>query len=288
MVHILRSIKIKKLCIMMGLIIALTACSSTRLIYTLAKQFIKDEVNYFIDLNPKEKEILSMQISEMINWHRKFILPKYSAYLTSISNKLEAGEYSLMDITKILSKGRYLIEETVTGLTPRASKILILHQKDEEIDFMEKKMEMRRKERKEELSKPYDELYEKRLDKLTSNFERFFGTLTDAQSLLIKEYTVTTQGDSKIRLLNRTKRQKAFLDFLRTQPTEMELTSYLNKLLLRGHTIINPTYKTFSETSLKRFQELIEAMLAISTTSQRFKIIKKLRIYAEDFKNFST
>lgn len=287
MINIPPCIQIKKLSIIMGFIIMLIGCSSTRLIYTLANQYIKDEIIFFIDLNEDEKVVLSKQVSEIINWHRKFVLPKYSIYLTNISNKLEVGEYSETDITKILSKGRLLIEETITGLTPRASKFLILHQTNNDIDFIKKKMEIRRQERKEELSKPYVIMYENRLDRLTSNFERFFGSLTDEQVLLIEEYSKATLDDSKIRLENRTKRQKAFLGFLRTKPSESKLTSYLNKLLLRGHTIINPTYKTFSEASLNRFQELIKAMLANSTTSQRNKIINKLRVYAEDFKNFS-
>ena len=42
-----------------------------------------------------------------------------------------------------------------------------------------------------------------------------------------------------------------------TQPTEVELNTYLNKLLLQGHIIVNPSYQTFSKASLDRFSELL-------------------------------
>ena len=91
-------------------------------------------------------------------------------------------------------------------------------------------------------------------------------------------------GDSKIRLNNRTKRQKVFVKFLRNQPTEQELTAFLNTLLLNGHMITNPAYQTFSESSLYRFRMLLVNILSISSAVQREIIISKLRSYAKDFK----
>ena len=145
----------------------------------------------------------------------------------------------------------------------------------------------RRQERIIELSKSEDILYEERLERLESNFERFFGNLTNSQVMLLQEHSRQTLNESRIRLHNRTLRQKVFIRFLRTQPTEAELTTYLNTLLLNGHIITNPSYQTFSELSLKRFHSLLVNLLAISSTMQRETIINKLRGYAEDFKAVS-
>ena len=65
----------------------LTACSSTQFFYTFANKFIQDEVEYFIDLNEKDKVLLSQQISEMVSWHRTSILPSYAIYLDEIAKK---------------------------------------------------------------------------------------------------------------------------------------------------------------------------------------------------------
>ena len=139
-----------------GLISLLTTCSSTRFIYTFVDEFIKDEITYFLKLDEDEKVLLNKQVSEMVNWHRTSMLPRYSDYLNNIANKLENDEYSANDISKLMANGRFLIEETVIGLVPYASKFLINHQTSESIDYMEKRMLNRRQERIIELSKSED------------------------------------------------------------------------------------------------------------------------------------
>ena len=267
-----------------GLIFLIVACSSTRFIYTFVDDFIKDEVNYFLDLNDNEKVLLNQKVSEMVTWHRTAMLPKYSEFLYNIANNLEGDQYSAVKVQKFLENGRFLINETVTGITPYVSQFLVQHQTVENIKFMENRMLSRRQERIINLSKTKDMLYEDRLKRLISNFERFFGDLEDSQKKVLEVYASETLNDSRVRLHNRTLRQKVFIRFLKTQPNELELTNYLNKLLLEGHMITNPSYETFSEISVKKFHTLLVNMLAKSSTTQRETIITKLRNYAEDFK----
>ena len=273
--------------ILTGLISLLTTCSSTRFIYTFVDEFIKDEITYFLKLDEDEKVLLNKQVSEMVNWHRTSILPKYADYLNNIADKLENDEYSPNDINKLLDDGRFLIEETVIGLVPYASKFLTNHQTSESIDFMEKRMLNRRQERIIELSKSEDILLKERLERLTSNFERFFGDLKDSQLTILETHARLTLNESRIRLHNRTLRQKVFIRFLRTQPTEVQLSNYLNTLLLKGYVITNPSYQAFSKESLNRFHFLLVSLLATSNLTQRETIINKLRDYAKDFKTVS-
>ena len=279
--------KFLKLLILIVINVLLVSCSSTQLIYSIADKFIQDEVEYFLNLNEKERVILNQEISEIVIWHRKSMLPKYSNYLVDISNKLEIGDYDTSNINKAVRNARFLIEETVTGLTPFASQILMRHRNVEAVKFIEKKMEMRRQERLEELSQPKDMLYKERLERLLSSFERFMSSLNEEQVKLLEAHASATFLDNSIRLKNRTMRQKVFIEFLKTQPDEEELTAYLNKLLLRGYEITNPTYQSFLEASLERFGFLLGDMLAVSTELQKKKIVKKLRSYSEDFKTVS-
>ena len=279
--------KFLKLLILIVINVLLVSCSSTQLIYSIADKFIQDEVEYFLDLNEKERVILNQEISEIVIWHRKSMLPKYSNYLVDISNKLEIGDYDTSNINKAVRNARFLIEETVTGLTPFASQILMRHRNVEAVKFIEKKMEMRRQERLEELSQPKDMLYKERLERLLSSFERFMSSLNEEQVKLLEAHASATFLDNSIRLKNRTMRQKVFIEFLKTQPDKEELTAYLNKLLLRGYEITNPTYQDFLEASLERFEFLLGDMLAVSTELQKKKIVKKLRSYSEDFKTVS-
>ena len=236
--------KFIKFLVLITLIIHTTSCSSTRIIYSLAEKFVEDEVTFFINLDNEQEIRLTKQVTEMVEWHRKNMLPKYETYLREVAEKLDKNQYSYKDITNILMYGRSLIQETVIGLTPFASKFLVEHQTVSDIDFLEKQMEKRRQKRIKELSKPDNKLYEIREERLIKNFERFFGNLNDMQVILIKRYASETLDDKRVRLNNRTMRQKAFLEFLRTKPNQKSLIIYTNKLLLNGHEITNQGYRT--------------------------------------------
>ena len=278
---------IYKTLIFAALIILVSGCSSTRFLYTFLEELVKDEISFFFDLDKEEQVFMSQQVSEMVYWHRTSMLPNYADYLNDIADKMEVGKHDAAYIDDALTNGRNLIEETVTGLTPYASKFLIRHHTPKAIENMEKKMSIRNQERLTELSETDDILFEERLERLTSSFERFMGYLTDAQVTLLKEHAGATLGESKIRLNIKIQRQKVFLAFIRTQPSEVELTAHLNKLLLSNYAISNPIEQGFSKASLSRFQDLLIKILAISSTSQRETIITKFRDYAEDFKEVS-
>ena len=68
----------------------------------------------------------------------------------------------------------------------------------------------------EEFLQSNETLYEDRVDRLTSNFKRFFGTLNDEQVIHLKAHAQATLGDAKTRFENRTMRQKIFVKFLQT------------------------------------------------------------------------
>ena len=278
---------IYKTAILVVITILLTACSSTRFIYTFIDEFIQDEITYFLDLNEKEELLLSQEVSEMVNWHRTSMLPRYATYLINVADKIEKKEYESADINKLLENARFLIEQTISGLIPYASKFLINYLTNEDIEFMEKRMLIRQQERITELSKSEDILYKERLKRLTLNFERFFGELNDSQKTQLEAHTSQTLGESRVRLHNRTLRQKVFIRFLKTQPTETALIAFTEKLLIRGHLITNPSYKDFSATSLKRFEILLVNMLSVSSEVQLKTIIDNLRAYASDFEAVS-
>ena len=265
------------------LILSFTSCSNTRLAYNIAEGFIKKEVNYFINIDDKEEIILEQQISHMVAWHRTSMLPIYADYLKSIADEIQYNSNNTVYVSKAVDDAQLLIEKTVIGLTPHASKYLVRHQTAEAIEFIKKKIELRKNKRLKEFTESDDELYKKRVKRIKSNFERFFGEITDEQFKLIQKYSRSTLTDFSIRYQNQMLKQNAFIQFLKTQPNEKELTIFLNRLLLRGYEIVNPDYQNFSQEWLDRFIELLENMLMISSKKQQEKITTKLRNYAKDF-----
>ena len=104
-------------------------------------------------------------------------------HASDIADKIEAKQYEVTYVT-MLENGRSLIEETVTGLTPYASKFLVKYQTVKAIESG-KKNAYTKTRTFDEQSKPENILLN-RQEKLISNFERFFGDLTDEQIILVK------------------------------------------------------------------------------------------------------
>ena len=269
------------------LIFSFTNCSNTQLVYNITEEFIKKEVNYFIKVDEKDKILLKQLISQMVIWHRTSMLPIYADYLTNIANEIQSNSNNTVYVLKAVNDARFLIEKTVVGITPYVSKYLVRHQTADEIEFIKKKIELRRKKRFKELTIGDNASYKKRVKKIKSNFERFFGEITDEQLKLIQKYSRATLTFSNTRYKNRIMKQNAFIQFLKTQPNEKELTIFLNKLFLRSHEIVNPEYLNFSQVWLDHFIELLNNMLILSSKKQQEKITTKLRNYAEDFSSTS-
>ena len=89
----------------------ISACSSFKLIYRLADDFIKQEVAYFLNLDEKGKAILNVEVSELMVWHDSVMLPRYAVYLRHQAEKLENGEYGASAISNSMAEGRTLFED---------------------------------------------------------------------------------------------------------------------------------------------------------------------------------
>ena len=89
--------------IILILLTILSACSSTRFFYSFLDEFIQNEVEYFFNLNEEESALLNQQVSNMISWHRKHMLLKYSDYLYNVSDILELDQYKNAEIENTLA-----------------------------------------------------------------------------------------------------------------------------------------------------------------------------------------
>ena len=119
--------QIRKIAILLVLTAVLGGCSSTRLMYAFAGGFIQDEVAYFLDLDEEEDAFLTQQVTEMVAWHRRTVLPNYATYLTDVANKLAAGQHGAADIAKAASEGRPPNTTACSAASPtRARRFIVL------------------------------------------------------------------------------------------------------------------------------------------------------------------
>ena len=265
----------------------LAACSSFKIMYDFADDYIKQEAKFFLKFDEQGEQNLNDQVDKMMEWHNAIMLPRYAAYLRQLANQLDHGLYGATAITKGMKDGRILVQITVAGVAPYVARILVRQTIIENIEHLRLKLIERSKEQKEKLARPIEKQTEDRTERLTKNVGRFMGDLNEIQNNLINRYAKSTINDAKRRLDNRKLRQSALLTFLAGKPKEMEIDAFINQIVLRAHEIVDRDYKGYSEKRIARFTTLLVNIFAASTNDQRQATSEKLRSYAQDFSEIS-
>ena len=258
----------------------LAACSSFKIMYDFADDYIKQEAKFFLKFDEQGEQNLNDQVDKMMEWHNAIMLPRYAAYLRQLANQLDHGLYGATAITKGMKDGRILVQITVAGVAPYVARILVRQTIIENIEHLRLKLIERSKEQKEKLARPIEKQTEDRTERLTKNVGRFMGDLNEIQNNLINRYAKSTINDAKRRLDNRNLRQSALLTFLAGKPKEMEIDAFINQIVLRAHEIVDRDYKGYSEKRIARFTTLLVNIFAASTNDQRQATSEKLRSYA--------
>ena len=277
----------RKLMITLVITMGLAACSSLKIIYDFADDYIKQEAKFFLNFDEQGEQHLNDQVDKMMEWHNAIMLPRYAAYLRQLANQLDHGLYGATAITKGMKDGRILVQITVAGVAPYVARILVRQTIIENIEHLRLKLIERSKEQKEKLARPIEKQTEDRTERLTKNVGRFMGDLNEIQNNLINRYAKSTINDAKRRLDNRNLRQSALLTFLAGKPNEMEIDAFISQIVLRAHEIVDPDYKGYSEKRIARFTTLLVNIFAASTNDQRQATSEKLRSYAQDFSEIS-
>ena len=277
----------RKLMLTLVITMGLAACSSFKIMYDFADDYIKQEAKFFLKFDEQGEQNLNDQVDKMMEWHNAIMLPRYAAYLRQLANQLDHGLYGATAITKGMKDGRILLQNTVAGVAPYVARILVRQTIIENIEHLRLKLIERSKEQKEKLARPIEKQTEDRTERLTKNVGRFMGDLNEIQNNLINRYAKSTINDAKRRLDNRNLRQSALLTFLAGKPKEMEIDAFINQIVLRAHEIVDPDYKGYSEKRIARFTTLLVNIFAASTNDQRQATSEKLRSYAQDFSEIS-
>ena len=277
----------RKLMLTLVITMGLAACSSLKIMYDFADDYIKQEAKFFLKFDEQGEQHLNDQVDKMMEWHNAIMLPRYAAYLRQLANQLDHGLYGATAITKGMKDGRILLQNTVAGVAPYVARILVRQTIIENIEHLRLKLIERSKEQKEKLARPIEKQTEDRTERLTKNVGRFMGDLNEIQNNLINRYAKSTINDAKRRLDNRNLRQSALLTFLAGKPKEMEIDAFINQIVLRAHEIVDPDYKGYSEKRIARFTTLLVNIFAASTNDQRQATSEKLRSYAQDFSEIS-
>lgn len=257
-------------------------CSGLKIAYGFAETLVRDRVEDYLDVSEQEAPMLEAEIAALVAWHRVEMLPKYATYFETQAQKSLGKGWTREESDAAVKEFRALIRETSIGAAPYIARVLVNHTEDDKIAHIKSAVQYRISERREDYGEPLAEQLEASVEKSVSNYERFFGPLTQAQVAIVREHKTRTYDPSGAWLDWREKRLQDLVQFLRTKPDTLAIQAYVETALVAPEKIVGEAYRIRADKWWDGQADLNYALLQTLDRTQREAFADNLRGYATD------
>jgi len=272
----------KKIGIILALSVFVAGCSSLKLVYGFAETLVRDQAENYLDIRDDDVPAVEKEISALVSWHRIEMLPQYAAFFEDQAQLAEGPGWTRPQVEEAVKMFRSLIKETSQGAVPFIAQVLVNHTSESKINHMQAAMVEVLSERRERYDEPLEDQINAAVEKTISNFERFFGTLTDNQIAIVREHKTRTYDPSGAWLDWRGKRQQHLVRFLRTKPSVTEIEDYVKVALIAPEKIIGAAYRERADRWWDGHTALMYDLMITLDAEQRQTFADNLRGYAVD------
>lgn len=263
-------------------LLSLSGCSTLQLAYNNAGFLLKYYISDYVELTDSQSEFVDRELTKMMNWHRKSELPVYIKFIDESKQKINRG-LTDDDLKWGYSKFRERYVHTVDFLFPSLLDFFS-GLSPEQITGLEKKYTADRaksEERNAALTRE-DHLH-KRYDSMVASLEDWVGDLTDSQLELVKQASYEMPFNRGLFIEERIRRQKEFIQILRTSKSKAELKTslyiYLTDLK-NGRSEEYLDYQKKQEESVYKFTLRLDKIL---TKEQKGHFIENIDEYRSSF-----
>jgi hypothetical protein len=266
---------------LLSLVFVLAGCNKIRLTYQYADWMVLYSVRDNFDLNSEQSEQLSQEVDDYFLWNRKEMLPLYARYLHASAEKIRSGLDSAT-YDSGYAEFRALYRQSLLPVVDKAQTLLLSLEPDQ-IDAYAKTLKKKNDKLRREISRPREEILEKRYLKSIKAIEDWTGPLSVDQKARLKPLNDAMPWTGDIWLANREKVQAELIDLLKTKAGAAKLRPFLEDYFLDGEKLRSPVYLARSreyQAGLKRY--LLE-LRSILTPAQLERLLEQMKTLANDF-----
>ncbi len=262
-------------------VLALAACSATRVAYDNADTVIRFVASSYLDLDSAQSEDLKPRITRFHQWHRQNELPVYAALLQSASRRAANGitaEDVSWGLGNLRARYRRLAAKAVEDAAPvlatlRPAQLAVLEHK-----FAENN----EKYAKEFL--PADE--KKRLraqgKRMLGRLRDFAGELTQEQEARIGRFVVAHERHVALRFEDRQRLQREFVALLKQHREPQEFGRQLAEMFTRPEARRSEEFLREDRRWDEDLAQLIVDLDRSLSPVQRAHVVRRLSDYVED------
>lgn len=260
----------------------LSGCSSLRLGYANLDWLIPWQVDDYVSLDNAQADALDQALASHLQWHCQSELPRYSVWLATVNDSVEARTFSRAAIDERYQELLGLLIRIGQEITPSAAAILASLD-DRQIATLAENLAQRNREKRLEYLQPSrDQQIQERAERFEERLQRWFGTVSAEQRQLITQWS-NRRGDQNANWLDgREQWQAALMQALQERHTP-GFERRLGQLLTDVDRFKSAEYRARAAEGRKQTLDLIQRLLGLSSERQLSHLSAELQGLNADF-----
>ncbi len=275
-----------RILILLGMILALGACSSVQFSYNNAEGLLRYMAWDYFDVDGDQSDSLRQRFVRLREWHRSSELPAYVGLLQIAGERVSKG-VTRADVEWATATLRSHYRSLAQRAAQDAAPVLVTL-KAEQIGAFEKKLAKEDARYAEQwIGGEEKTRHRKRVERMVERFEEWTGDLNASQRSRVERFVSSHTGIYERRLEERRRWQREAVALLKRHKTASELALPLERLFAEPESGRSEEYIR----DMRRWDsDLAGLIVDLDTTlsaEQRGRVLRRMERYAEDFRALS-
>lgn len=260
----------------------IAGCSSTKLAYRYADWGIVWWVDDYIPMTSEQELQLEKDILALRDWHCSTELPRYSQWLTELKQDVRAGNLERAKVVHHQQQLFSFFPPLMDRAKPAATRLLS-SLSDDQVQALADNMKDSQAEMEEEfLSEDPSQTRKARAGRTAERVERWLGSLNDAQTDIVQQWSDNRGRQTEIWLEGRRKWQEALLASLDDRKSE-KFADTVAHLIDNNDQVRGPRYQQMMAESGPAMADLMTDLLRKADQRQLDHLLNKAASLRGDF-----
>lgn len=285
--NFLRLVRIISLLALLGLALALQACSAVKIAYNQAPTLAYVYLDDYMDFNDAQSAQVKAELTRFQDWHRQTQLPVYIELLQKMQQKMPQNVTPVQACEVFADVRQKAL--AMTDFAEPAMLGLAASFTPKQLTVMQSKFAKgNTKWREDYLDGSAQDIAEKRQKSAVKRTDMLYGSVNDKQRSLIAQQVDRSQFKAAQSYAERQRRQKDILQTLSkvmanpqdTAATQREMRNLLARSVASPDAVYRSYLELITQEGCTSFAELHNT----TTPEQRKKAVDMLASYEQDFK----
>ncbi|WP_146100104.1 DUF6279 family lipoprotein [Limnohabitans sp. TS-CS-82] len=268
-------------------LVALTGCSTIKLVYNQSDDLLYWWVDSYADLQDGQKQLTRDTLTELQRWHRQQQLPEYIALLQKM-RAMAPNDITPAQVCAITEDMKTSFTTVLRFVEP-ASTRLAVQLKPEQLRSVRKRFDKTNKDwRKDWLDPDAEDRLHYRNKQALNRLEDFYGRLDTPQREVLRRWLSESVFDPVLSYAERERRQADTMQTLQRMAQEgsapAQAQAMWHGLMERALNSPNERYRAYNRVLWQENCEGFAKLHNSTTPAQRKRMVESLQGYENDFR----